>query len=178
MNAFPHRTHYKSNSRNLLDQTVARPQHCSLRFHHLLSLPTDGFTAYPARKTTLTEFMLYQKRCKSGGIPPELTVSVLEKGIMIDKHITDSVQSRTLGINLSNNLTWDKHLLTGKKVVLPSIRKQLGALATLKYVMSNKAKLQLVNALVMSCLTYLICVWGNTSANYGRQQGGGSRLTF
>ena len=33
---FPHRAHYKSNSRNHLDQTVAWAQHCSLRFCHLL----------------------------------------------------------------------------------------------------------------------------------------------
>ena len=120
-------------------------------------------------KTTLTEFMLHQKRAKSKGIPPELTVSVLEKGVLIDKHISDSPQCRTLGINLRNDLSWENHLQTGKKAILPSIRRQLGGLMSLKHTISMKGKLHLVNALLISSITYLICIWGNTTSNILRK---------
>ena len=116
-------------------------------------------------KTTLTEYMSCQKRAKSQGIPPELTVTVLEKGVMVDKLIVDSPISRTLGINLENNLGWTGHLQTGKKTLLPSIRRQIGALSSQKETVSRKGKLQLVNALILSRISYLICVWGNSAEN-------------
>ena len=73
-------------------------------------------------KTTVSEFMSCQKRAKSRGIPPELTVQVLETNILSDRLIIDSPVCRTLGINLQNNLGWTAHLQTGKKSILPVIR--------------------------------------------------------
>ena len=114
-------------------------------------------------KTTLTEYMTHQKRSKSRGIPPELTVTKLVKGRLVDTHILDSPYSRFLGMNLKNNMSWDAHLNTGKRAILPAIRKHLGALSSLRQCLSRKAKLQLANSFVVSKLLYGACLWGNTN---------------
>ena len=113
--------------------------------------------------------MSKQKRWRSLGVPPELTVRVLEKGKTTDLHITYSPTCRMLGVNLRNNLSWDSHLNSGKKAVLPTVRKLLGAISTLRFSLSQKGKLQLVNALIMSKISYLICIWGNTTSSVIRQ---------
>ena len=112
-----------------------------------------------AGKTALTEFSTKQKICKSTGVPPELTVKVTEKNKIVYKQIFDSLYCKTLGVNIRNNLSWDLHLSTGKKAILPAISKKLGALSLLRNVLGQKAKLVLANALLISKLTYLICIW-------------------
>ena len=93
-------------------------------------------------KTVLTEYMVGQKRVKLRGVPPELTV--LEKKLIDgrtefrDKHITDTISSRFLGLNLQNNLLWDAHLRTGKKAILPACRRLLGMLTKLRNCLSRK----------------------------------------
>ena len=104
-----------------------------------------------------------KKRVRIRGILPELTVRELKEGRLEDVHITDSTVCRILGANLRNDLTWGAHLEMGKKAILPAVRWQLWALATLKNCLSTKAKLQLVNGLVISRLAYAISLWGNTS---------------
>ena len=75
-------------------------------------------------KTHLTEFMTHQKRTKTGGIPPDLTV----RELTVDKHrvlkmednlISDSIYCRMLGINLQNNLSWGAHLTAGQDTTPP-----------------------------------------------------------
>ena len=126
-------------------------------------------------KTSLTEFMLKQKRARLPGIPPDLTVgekftnkNTGETKIK-DKHINDSTSTRMLGMNLQNNLTWESHLLSGKKPLLPGIRKQLGTLYKLQNFLSRKTRLQLINTLVISRLGYGISLWGNTTDNFTRR---------
>ena len=116
-----------------------------------------------ATKTTLTEFMCHQKRAKTRGIPPELTVEESVNGDIKDKHILDKPVCRTLGANLRNDMTWEAHLLTGKRAVIPAIRRQLGALHKIGGHMSQLGRLQLTNALIISKLAYLITLWGNTN---------------
>ena len=79
----------------------------------------------------------------------------------MDEHVTDSVYCRILGGNIKNDLSWEAHLETGRKAILPAIRRQLGALSKLQGVMSRKARLQLANGLVISRLAYIISLWGN-----------------
>ena len=116
-----------------------------------------------AGKTTLTEYMTHQKHAKSRGIPPDLTVEELKGNRMVDTHITDSVYTRFLGANLRNNLSWDSHLLSGKHAILPAVRKQLGAISSLRHCLSKRAKLQLANSFVVSKMLYISCLWGNTN---------------
>ena len=116
-------------------------------------------------KTTLTEYMSHQKRSKISGLPPDLTVQELIKGVISDKHITDKTTSKTLGITIKNNLNWEPHLIGSKDAILPRIRKQMGALNSIMINMNKKARLQVMNGLIMSKLVYLINIWGNTSEN-------------
>ena len=57
-------------------------------------------------------------------------------------------------------------MVTGKKVILPAIQKQLGMLAKIRRNISWK---QLIDSLILSKLTYLICIWGNTMENQTRR---------
>ena len=74
----------------------------------------------------LTEYMTRQKLSRTRGSPPILDVTEMKEDkdnigsfILEDKEITDSRHCRTLGMNLDGNLSWDGHLTTGKKSVLP-----------------------------------------------------------
>ena len=98
--------------------------------------------------------MTSQKRARLGGIPPELTIREWNKGRLVDNLITDSRYSRILGGNLRNNLSWESHLLTGKKAILPAARRLVGSMSGLRQLMSRKANLNLVNALVISKISY------------------------
>ena len=120
-------------------------------------------------KTVITEYMVGQKRAKLRGVPPELTVQ--EKIIINgqtefrDKHVTDKSTSRFLGLNLQNNLLWESHLRSGQKAILPACRKLLGMLSKLRNCLNEKNRLQLVNSLIISKISYGICIWGNTSSS-------------
>ena len=126
------------------------------------------------RKTKLQEFMTYQKRTKIGGIPPDLMVREMVtdrqgRTRWEDRHITDKSTTRMLGLNLNLNLGWDSHVNTGKGALLPALRRNLGMIARLKDSLSKKARLHLVNALIISRLTYGLCLWGNTSPKVQKQ---------
>ena len=122
-------------------------------------------------KTTLTEYMTHQKRAKIQGTPPELIIQELVKNrdgteTLEDILVTDKKITRMLGLNIQNNLLWDGHLTSGKKAVLPAVRRQIGMISRLAKNMSFKARLHLTNSLVLSRLSYMICMWGNTTPNY------------
>ncbi len=119
-------------------------------------------------KMAVTEYMTYQKRTRQRGIPPDITVreSTTDRRGRVteqDKLITDSGSCRMLGLTIKNNMSWVEHMNTGKKALLPALRKQLGYISRNSMNMSKKAKLKLVNGLVLSRLTYAICIWGNTN---------------
>ena len=112
--------------------------------------------------------MTYQKKTRTRGIPPDLTVSETitdRNGIQRnqDELITDSGSCRLLGLTFRGNLSWENHLNSGKKSLLPALRRQIGLLSRIACNMSQKARLNLVNCLVISRLSYMICVWGNTN---------------
>ena len=102
------------------------------------------------------------------GIPPDLTISenVTDRNgrtTTQDKLITDSGGCRMLGLTLKNSQTWDAHLSTGQKAILPTLRRQIGLLSRVGQRMSKAARLKLVNCLVLSRMSYMICIWGNTN---------------
>ena len=114
-------------------------------------------------KTTLLETMIPQKRGKILGPPPSLQV---EESPGIYKEIKDKGHCRILGINLQSNMAWNAHLETGEKSLLPRVRRQLGALKHLGTKIPLKCRRNLANGLLISKLTYLIQIWGNTTCNY------------
>ena len=125
-------------------------------------------------KTILTEIMTYQKRTRTAGIPPNLTVEETVKRrdgteVTVDKLISDTPNCRMLGLNIQNNITWDAHLSSGPKSLLPAVRKQLGMLSQLSENISLKGKLQLFNCLAMSKLSYGISIWGHSTDTHVRK---------
>ena len=125
-------------------------------------------------KTKLVECMTYQKKTRTNGIPPDLTVSetITDRNGTLreqDELITDSGNCRILGLTFRGNGTWENHLNTGKKSLLPALRRQIGLLSRIAGNMSEKARLNLVNCLIISRLSYMICVWGNTNATQIRK---------
>ena len=80
-----------------------------------------------------------------------------------DKLLTEMKASRFLGLNLSNNLNWEPHLLTGKRPLIPGLRSQLGMISKLRNSLSKKLKLMIVNSLILSRINYGLSIWGNSS---------------
>ena len=76
------------------------------------------------------------------------------------KEIKDVEVCRILGLNLQNNTTWKAHLETGIKVLLPSVRKCLGALRHLGKGIPAGSRNILAKGLITSRLSYLIGIWG------------------
>ena len=118
--------------------------------------------------------MTAQKRAKTKGVPPELTVREITKdrrGINIegDKLLTDKSNVKFLGLTLNNNLSWEAHLTGGKKPILPAVRRVLGMINKISRHMKVEARLKLVNALALSKLTYMISQWGHTTPNHSKK---------
>ena len=55
--------------------------------------------------------------------------------------------------------------MTGKRTLLPGLRRRIGALSSLKDCLSVRGRHHLANALLISRLSYLICIWSNTFAH-------------
>ena len=121
---------------------------------------TANKLAVNVSKTTLTEYMIKQKRGRTNGNPPSLRVEI-KPGVW--KDIMDSSTSRILGATLQNNMTWQAHLQTAEKAILPEARRKLGALYTLKKVLPQTSKLQLATSLILSKLVYLVPLWGGAT---------------
>ena len=79
--------------------------------------------------------------------------------------IDDSREFRILGANLQQNITWRKHLETGIKSTLPSIRKQIGSLKQLGGQIPEHTRKTLAEGLILSKFTYLISQWGGATQN-------------
>ena len=111
-----------SNNRNLNQDCIED------KFNRIKSYLNAHGLQINESKTSLTEIMSKQKRTRTTGIPPDLTVREILNGKLQDDHVTDKKQLRILGINIKNNMSWDCHLVDGSKALLPSIRRQIGAL--------------------------------------------------
>ena len=66
-------------------------------------------------KTKLTEFMSRQKKDKTKGIPPDITIQeeITDKRgrtKIEDKLITDTGSCKMLGVKLQGSLSWETHL--------------------------------------------------------------------
>ena len=120
-------------------------------------------------KTNITEYMSRQKRGRINGEPPSLKVDVVIDDIVVEKTVKNKDYCRTLGSNIRQDLSWDTHLSSGEKALLPGIRKQLGAISSLRGSLPMKAKLKLVNDFILSKFNYIICLWGNTTQNQVRK---------
>ena len=126
----------------------------------------DNMLVINLSKTSLTECMIPQKKGRTPGPPPSLQV-VGENGGY--KTVADTDFTRILGANLQANLTWVRHLETGKKAVLPAARKQLGLLKHQGKLIPRSSRLTLARGLVLSKLTYIMPLWGGAAPAHLRK---------
>ena len=68
------------------------------------------------KKTKLTETMIKQKRGRTPGSPPKLTVQLEDS---THKTIRDEKFCRVLYLNIQDNLMWQSHLEAGSRALLP-----------------------------------------------------------
>ena len=108
-------------------------------------------------KTKIVEIMIKQKNCKLPREPPKLTVINSRQQTKV---ITDSGNCRILGMNIQGNLTWNSHLETGVKPLLPTLRKNLGLLKSLGKKLPPGSRNTLATGFLLSRINYLIGVWG------------------
>ena len=152
-----------SNNRELNQFNIVK------NFEKIRGFLNDNGLQINESKTSITEYMTAQKRGRLRGSPPQLQVMERMEDkdapgnfLLTEKIISDSRSCRTLGMNTQNNLGWESHLISGKNAILPAVRRQLGMLNRMSKILSKKAKLQLANCLILSRLTYRICLWGNS----------------
>ena len=100
-----------------------------------------------------------QKRVHIKGVQPSLTVEN-EKGEL--KEIKPEIYIRLLGVNLEENLSWNAHLLSGQKSLLPDLRKQLGSLKFISKEIPYTNRRILASGLIISRILYAITLWGGT----------------
>ena len=117
-------------------------------------------------KTKILEVMLKQKRGRLPVNPPELQVINSDQEI---ETIKTSKHCRILGLNVQENLAWTAHLETGSKPLLPSLRKNLGALRNLGKLIPQQSRNTIARGLIISRLTYLISIWGGATPNLIRR---------
>ena len=117
-------------------------------------------------KTTLTECMLSQKKGRTPGPPPKLSVST---GPGVIKEIVDKGECKVLGATLQSNMSWAIHLVRGKHALLPTLKKQLGALQHLGKKVPLRCRKLIATGLILSKMTYLIPLWGSSTKNYMRK---------
>ena len=66
-----------------------------------------------------------------------------------------------LGLQLSNNLNWDKH----KCVISSKLTKTIGVLNRLRYEYPEEILLTLYNTLILPHLNYCALLWGTNTGN-------------
>ena len=110
-------------------------------------------------KTAILETMIKQKKGRTPGEPPHLVVEDTENP---GEHlrISYSKNFRILGANFQSNLSWQSHLETGKKSILPSIRSQLGSLQQMGRQLPRISRKILAEGLILSKFSYIITQLG------------------
>ena len=114
-------------------------------------------------KTNLLEVMVKQKHVRTPGAPPHILTKDKDGN---NKVITAGCSLRLLGCNLQDNLSWQSHLSTGEKALLPITRQKLGALKHIGRYLSRTSRHILATGMILSRIQYLIQIWGGTERKY------------
>ena len=152
--------HFASKSRDKNQQKLVQ------NLHKLADFLTANQLAINMDKTHIEEVMIKQKRGRMPGIPPSLQVTNAKNEPEI---INTAGHCRILGLNVQANLTWTSHLESGPKPLLPSLRRNIGALKNLSKLVPFRSRNTIARGLIQSRLSYLLCVWGGATPNLIRK---------
>ena len=114
-------------------------------------------------KTNLLEVMVKQKCVRTPGAPPHNLTKDKDGN---DKVIMAGRSLKLLGCNLQDNLSWQSHLSTGEKALLPITCQKLGALKHIGRYMPRTSRHILATGMILSRIQYLIQIWGGTERKY------------
>ena len=143
--------HFASKSRDKNQQKL------KLNLIKLADFLTANQLAINMDKTHIEEIMIKQKKSRLPGITPSLQVT---NARMEPEIINTTGNCRILGLNVQANLTWTSHLESGPKPLLPSLRRNIGALRNLSKMVTFGSRNTIARGFVQSRLSYLLCVWG------------------
>ena len=161
--------HFASKSR---DKNQKKLVH---NLHKLADFLTANQLAINMDKTHIEEVMIKQKRGRLPGIPPSLQVTNAKSEPEI---INTAGHCRILGLNVQANLTWTSHLESGPKPLLPSLRRNIGALKNLSKLVPFSSRNTIARGLIQSRLSYLLIRKAQTTQNIAaRWVSGQSRTT-
>ena len=134
-----------------------------LNLHKLADFLTANQLAINMDKTHIEEVMIKQKKGRLPGITLSLQVTNAKNEPEV---VNTTGHCRILGLNVQANLTWTSHLESGLKPLLPSLRRNIGALKNLSKLVPFSSRNTIARGLIQSRLSYLLCVWGgNTKPN-------------
>ena len=109
--------------------------------------------------------MISQKKGKTPGQSPSLQIET-DQG---QEEILDSHFTRILEANVQSNMLWQSHLKSGKKALLPHVRKLLGQLKHIGKLIPIASRKNLARGLILSRLSYCMPLWGSASNTYLRK---------
>ena len=148
---------FSSNSRELNQQKIEN------NLKRIKEFLNDNKLSLNMPKTKLIEIMIKQKRTRIQGNPPSVTTLDQDRQVKI---IKADKSLRILGCNLQDNLSWQAHLSTGEKPLLPIIRQKLGALRHIGKNLPMASRMTLANGMILSRINCLLQVWGGTEKKY------------
>ena len=160
-----HLTVYADDSTFVIGNKIRNLNELALKraLNDLNSFIQDNQLSLNLAKTGISEQMIHQKKSKTPGNPPTLTV-IGENGE--DKEVKDSQYLRILGANVQSNLGWQKHLEGGDKALLPAVRSSLGQLRHQGDLIPRTCRNNLAKTLILSRLQYLMPLWGGAGHTY------------
>ena len=136
----------------------------NINLSRLESFMNNNELSVNVTKTSIVECMIQQKRGKIRGDPPHLIVQDPEKPTETIR-ISDKNKFRILGANISQNMSWQAHLVSEHKAIFPAVRKKLGALKQLGAQLPKHSRRALAEGLLLSKMQYLITLWGGATNN-------------
>ena len=107
--------------------------------------------------------MIPQKKGKTPGNPLSLLLTGPQGE---DKLVEDTWYTMILGANIQSNLSWQAHLETGGKALLPQARKLLGKLKHFGKDIPLQSRKNLARGMLVSRLNYLQPLWGGAPKSY------------
>ena len=116
----------------------------------------------------LSRYLINHKMVVNEEKTPIMLINPSKSDEQIEIKIGDSMikhqpEMTTLGIHLSDNLSMDHHIWSGKKSIIKSLNAKIALLRTLKPYLSTKDLANIGSSLINSTISYGAPIWGTTT---------------